>query len=80
MKKQLILLGIISLLATIGLSGCNTNTSPKNKLIGTWVNTQNEDESYTFYSNGSVYSLILPNNNWADYSITENKLIIEGFE
>jgi uncharacterized protein YceK len=40
MKKQLVIIGIVAILVTVGLSGCNevSNTlSPeKNKFIGTW--------------------------------------------
>ena len=38
MKKQLIIIGIIVILLSVGLSGCNENTSKSDeeKIIGTW--------------------------------------------
>jgi uncharacterized protein YceK len=43
MKKQLVIIGIVAILVTIGLSGCediNKNINPeKNKFVGTWQNT-----------------------------------------
>jgi hypothetical protein len=83
MKKQLLILVIVAILVTVGLSGCSS--SPKNKFIGTWVVEENE-RNYTFYSNGSVNEIwtqdgndiIIPNSIWYDYSIAENKIIINN--
>jgi len=40
MKKQLVIIGIIALLVSVGLSGCNEISNvfltDKDKLIGTW--------------------------------------------
>ncbi|HVQ00637.1 MAG TPA: hypothetical protein VMT57_03900 [Candidatus Thermoplasmatota archaeon] len=43
MKKLLIIIGTISLLVSVSLSGCNqvniTSNPEKNKFVGTWANT-----------------------------------------
>jgi len=36
MKKQLIIIGIIALLICVGVSGCNSLMSDKDKFVGTW--------------------------------------------
>ena len=37
MKKQLMIIGIIVILLTVGLSGCtNTTISDEERIIGTW--------------------------------------------
>jgi hypothetical protein len=59
MKKQLVIIGIVVLLVSIGLSGCNeiTNTinPEKNKFIGTWKSFEPIDTlTYEFFSNGTI--------------------------
>jgi len=43
MKKQFVILGIITILVSVGLSGCNqvstTLSQENNRFIGTWKNT-----------------------------------------
>jgi hypothetical protein len=43
MKKQLLIIGIVAILFSVGLSGCNqinnTLIPEKNKFVGTWKNT-----------------------------------------
>jgi len=88
MKKQLIIIGIVAILVSVGFSGCSS--SPKDKLIGTWEYESGggdyDYDTYTFYNNGSVHAIRegSPNNyttvgyaNWWDtYTLAENKLII----
>jgi hypothetical protein len=91
MKKLLVIIGIVTILVFIGLSGCNsteqTNEQEQNneqpvteqqKIIGTWWNeTYDGDElTYIFFNNGSVYQTWNANTHWYDYSITEDTLII----
>jgi hypothetical protein len=39
MKKQLVIIGIVSLFVTVGLSGCNSFTADKDRFVGTWYET-----------------------------------------
>jgi len=43
MKKQLVIIGIVALLVSVGFSGCNqvsnTINPEKNKFVGIWQNT-----------------------------------------
>ena len=87
MKKQLMIVGIIIILLTVGLIGCNENTSKSDeeKIIGTWTNRDMHDgsiesNSYIFYSNktfkviGSYESEVLNIN--GTWNITDNKLVM----
>jgi hypothetical protein len=75
MKKQLIITGIVAILITVELSGCNS--SPENKIIGTWVSKINgTNRTFIFYNNGSANEFWALANIWYKYSITEDKLII----
>src|SRR5512136_3004541 len=63
MKKQFLIIGIILLLVTVGLSGCNQINSSyaieKNKFVGTWIylvptgEGTNYTFTYYFFSNGT---------------------------
>ena len=66
MKKQLIIIGIIVLLITVGLSGCadknngeennkfDTNDGGENnKFVGTWKDYSGNGNSFTFLSDGT---------------------------
>ena len=93
MKKQLLIIGIIVILLTVGLSGCNednnTVQSDEDKIIGTWnfsgkYNNNTLNASYIFSSNKSfevitsyIDKIYTSNGTW---SITDNKLyiILEG--
>ncbi len=65
MKKQLVIIGIITLLVTVGLSGCdqvsNTQNPEKNKFVGTWRNsdlinyTMDLSSDGTFSTSWSLY-------------------------
>jgi len=52
MKKQLLILGLITLLIIVELSGCTENKSKSelDKFLGTWGSG---NYTYTFYSNGT---------------------------
>jgi len=64
MKKQLVIIGIVAILVTVGLSGCNqvsnTLNPDKNKFVGTWTG-QNSVYNFAFFSDGTgsfgLYSL-----------------------
>ena len=70
MKKQLVIIGIVAILVSVGLSGCSQVTNPlnsdKNKFVGTWFNStvfEGVDGHYhysnttiTFLSDGTVSS------------------------
>jgi hypothetical protein len=63
MNKQLTIIGFITLLICVILSGCNrinpSYTSEKNKFVGTWIylypsgNNSNYSFTYHFFSNGT---------------------------
>ena len=63
MKKQLVILGIVAILVTAVLSGCNQVSNRLNpdgdKFLGTWKvvkfnNSTTSGEVYTFFSDGAV--------------------------
>lgn len=84
MNKQLIIVGIVVLLVTVGLSGCNqtnnqaTNSlnAEKNKFVGTWtelVNGVNLTEIY--FSDGTfIQTYVLDGS--GTYDIKDGKLIL----
>jgi hypothetical protein len=52
MKKQLMIAGIILILLTVGLSGCNEKTKKDSELIvGNWKDSEFQNRSFTFLSN-----------------------------
>ena len=67
MKKQFAIIGIIILLVTVGLSGCNTSSRDEDKFIGSWKGTYSYGGNFTrkvpvtimFLSDGT-YSASLP--------------------
>ncbi|MBE3137086.1 MAG: hypothetical protein IMZ43_06830 [Thermoplasmata archaeon] len=56
MKKQLVIIGIVALLVTVGLSGCNeiNNNTEKNRFIGTRRAFEPTELIYEFFSNGTI--------------------------
>ncbi len=63
MKKQLVIIGIIIILVTIGLGGCNQVSNRLNpdgdKFLGTWKvvklnNSTISGDVYVFFSDGTV--------------------------
>lgn len=51
--RKAIIYGFISLFVTIGLSGCTTTKSDKDKIVGTWQ-VSSSDTVWVFSSNGTV--------------------------
>jgi len=84
MKKQLIIIGIIVLILSVGLSGCNqvanTLNPDKNKFIGTWhFRYEQFNSSVTFLSDGTFSAsdmsiTFAPTGSW---DIKDNKLVID---
>ncbi len=90
MKKQLMIIGIIILLLTVGLSGyVLISKSNEEKIIGTWIGTignQSDpvDVEYTFFSDKTStavayyeYNYLYVNSTW---KITDNKLVISSLD
>ena len=89
MKKQVAIIGIITLLICVGLSGCNSSTeqksTPEEKVIGDWISkiynkgeyTGGPDFHYTFYSNGTCLIYIIGNESrhWYRYEFLGQQLI-----
>ena len=61
MKKQLVIIGIIALLVSVGLSGCSTQNndenqvSDKDRFVGTWQ-VKDIGSIFSFYSDGTYTS------------------------
>jgi hypothetical protein len=57
MKKQLVFIGIVAILVSVGLSGCediNKNINPeKSKLVGTWINATSPYTTIKLLSDGT---------------------------
>jgi len=80
MKKQLVIIGIITLLVTVGLSGCNNKTnsliSDKDKLVGTWSATRNNvTGAMTFFSDGTVNITTMGGHASGTYDFKDDKLV-----
>ena len=92
MKKQLVIIGIIALLVSVVLSGCNSSTeekaTPEEKILGDWISktyyngkyVDGSDLHYTFYSNSScvVYAIDNDTRNWFFYEFLGQQLITTG--
>lgn len=89
MKKRIIIVGIIVILLTVGLSGCNEENSSKldkERIVGTWIGSdifQNNTRNITmiFLSNKTYETIatlkgnkIMGNGTW---NIVDNKLFID---
>ena len=89
MKKQLVIIGIIALLVSVVLSGCNSSTeeesTPEEKILGDWISktyyngkyVNGSDLHYTFYHNRScsVYAIDTGFGNWYGYEFLGQQLI-----
>ncbi len=89
--KRLLLVGIVLLILTIIMSGCEEKTSNEEKILGTWkaietIGKYNETIGYnnsevnltvTFYDNNTV-KLVTENNyiEWTEYKIENDSKII----
>ena len=76
MKKQLIIIGVVAILVTVGLSGCNQESNPltsdKDKFVGTWEGE--EKNIVVYYSNGTLTT----NGGMAIWEIKDGLLVIES--
>ncbi|KYK22323.1 hypothetical protein AYK25_02675 [Thermoplasmatales archaeon SM1-50] len=75
MKKQLLIIGIISILIYVGLSGCNehnnTINTEEDRFIGTWHSTTGSPSILEFFKDGKcIYGY---NGTW---ELTDGKLVI----
>jgi hypothetical protein len=79
MKKQLLIVGIILVLLTVGLCGCNEIKTNEEKVLGTWVADMSGMEGaavFNFFSNGTC-SISGVTTSWGTYVITDETLAIE---
>ena len=57
MKKQLVIIGIVTILVTVGLSGCNqvsnTLNPEKSKFVGNWINATSPYTTIKLLSDGT---------------------------
>jgi hypothetical protein len=78
MKKQLLIMGLVALLFSVGLSGCNSSTEQTREdlIIGTWKHDfENYTAIYTFFNNHSVYFTSYKLSMWLEYEITEDHIL-----
>ena len=88
MEKQLVIIGIVAILITVGLSGCNSTeekSTPEDKVIGDWISktyyngkyVNGSDLHYTFYHNRScsVYAIDTGFGNWYGYEFLGQQLV-----
>jgi hypothetical protein len=93
MKKHLIIIGILTLLVSVELSGCDQVTNPlnieRNRFIGNWRGSAitmgySSDTSFTFLSDGSFTSSItivgIPSPGSGTWEIKDNLFVINGAE
>ena len=78
MKKQLVIIGILAILVTIELSGCediNKNINPeKNKFVGTWQNTTLDlTTTINLFSDGTCSYIGLP----GTWDVKDGKLVMD---
>jgi len=78
MKKQLVIIGIVAILVTVGLSGCNqvTNTvnPEKSKFVGTWQNTTLDlTTTINLFSDGTCSYIGLP----GTWDVKDGKLVMD---
>jgi hypothetical protein len=94
MKKQFVTIGIIALLLTTWLTGCNSTEqtneqeqTSEEKIIGEWIDTTYYNQSYippqmiyNFYSNGTYcrHAINITESWCSDYVFTEEQLILNA--
>jgi hypothetical protein len=80
MKKQLVIIGIIVLLVSVGLSGCSTpeqttGPNPEDLIIGTWYyDAEGTKVNFIFYENHSMCVSYGGQSIWTEYEITKDSL------
>jgi hypothetical protein len=88
-KKQFVIIGIITLLVCVGLSGCNQVQPPKEadriKFVGTWaghyfpastgvsIQVDPSAVNWTFFSNGTYWT---PKHILHQWNLSGNQLVI----
>lgn len=72
MKKQLIVVGIIVLLITIGLSGCTETKVRDSRFVGEWKDIEHPQNTLTFFSDGTG----LFSNLSSSWEIKDSNLVI----
>lgn len=88
MKKQLVIIGIVALLVSVGLSGCNqvsnTINPERGKFVGTWKGIEiymgySSNVSLTCLSDGtfSAGKLLISGGTW---DLIDNKFILKFSE
>ena len=86
MKKQLVIIGIVAILVSVGLSGCtdSNNVSSKinkEKILGRWTATiPNAPITVimNFFTNESFYEAINETNvQWGQYTITDETIALQ---
>jgi hypothetical protein len=86
MKKQLVIIGIITLLVIVGLSGCTNNNNVSSetneeKVLGGWTATI-PDTPITvimnFFTNGSYSESINKTVIWETYTITNETIALQS--
>jgi predicted small secreted protein len=81
MKKQLTIMGIVILLVSIELSGCNsteqtTGKTPEELIIGNWdAEIEDIEINFIFYENHSVCGSVAGMSVWSEYNLTKDELI-----
>lgn len=73
MKKQLVIVGAILLLA-VGLSGCNEQSSEESKFLGTWID--NTGETTIFHEDGTTTSILGDLQGTGTWKLENDRLII----
>ncbi len=87
MKKQLVIIGIVAILVTVGLSGCidNNNVSlktNKEKVLGRWTATISGTPItaiMNFFTNGSYYEGLNETTViWGIYKMTDETIVLQS--
>jgi len=78
MKKQLVLIGIIAILVSVGFSGCTTS---EEKILGRWTGLI-PNTSITlimnFFTNGSFYEALNETNViWGTYTMNGKTIVLQ---
>lgn len=86
MKKQLVIIGILAILVTVGILGGCEQISDRNKFIGTWKMIEGNAgftgatgdfvETYTFFSDGSVPIEHIGSSFSSSWKVKDGKLVI----
>jgi len=77
MKKQLLIIGIIVLLVCVGLSGCDSLKSDRDKFVGSWKFANTNSTPIIFLSNGTYIEESILDSKSGTWDIQEHKLVID---